>query len=160
VTPQLRLLFDDCISKKAVIALKALADFTDGQVEVAHLADFALSGQRDDDWIPQIPDKTWIVVTTDRGKKNRGGKLPLLCQRYGITHVMLTAAIHVRNTFEKIRALFGVWPELLAAASGPAGAGYILKAKNRGDGVELICVYEPPSDANEPKTTQLELDNM
>lgn len=128
MTTATRLLFDDCLSKHAVNALKTLAEFTSGSVEFAHLVDFNLSGKTDDEWVPEIADQGWIVVTTDRGKKpSRGGKLPFLCQRYGVTYVMLSAAIHKRNTFDKIRAMFDVWPQLAALVPSNPCKGYLIQ---------------------------------
>jgi len=159
VTPLLRLLFDDCLSKRAVEALKTLASYSDGAADFAHLADLALSGQQDDEWIPKI-EKTKIIVSTDRGRKNHGGKLPLICQREGITHVLFSGSVHKLNTFDKIRAMFAVWPDLLNAAVGSTGCGYILKVRNRGEGFELLSYFTPPSREDEPKTKQLDLPKM
>lgn len=155
MTQALRLLFDDCLSKHAVQALKTLTDFSDGAVQVTHLVDLSLSGELDDDWIPRIATEGWIVVTTDRGRKNRGGKLPLICRRCNVTHVMLSAAIHKRNTFEKLRAIFDVWPSLLTASAGTRGAGYLLQATGA-HGVKLICIHEP--EGKPASRTQLDLE--
>lgn len=129
MTQELRLLFDDCLSKHAIAALATLASYSDVELEVAHLATIQQSGKSDDEWIPEIAEKGYVVITTDRGKKpSRGGKLPFLCRKHGVTHVMLSAAMHRRNQFDKIRAILSLWPELLAiAAENPRGAGFSLR---------------------------------
>lgn len=151
MTQQLRLLFDDCISKHAVGALQTLTSFARGSVEVKHLVDFALSGQSDSDWIPQIQGQGWIIIGTDLGKKNHGGKLPLISQRCLVSYVLMSPALHNKNTFDKIRALFAVWPDLLGVAADEPGCGYHLRIKNHGRGVLLECVYRPPGAGDVPK---------
>jgi len=150
------MIFDDCLSKRAIKALQSLADFSKGNVEFAHLADRSLSGQIDDDWIPSIKGQGWIVMTTDRGKKpSPGGKLPHICQLHCVTHVMMSASVHKRNTFDKLRAVFEVWPDLLTAMSAPPGCGYLLQetgGPSRGR-VKLAIRTQPP-DATEPPKTQ------
>ena len=155
MTTALRLVFDDCLSRHAVTALKKLADFTSGSVEFAHLVDFNLSGEIDDDWVPRIAADKWIVVTTDRGKKpSRGGKLPALCQRHGLSYVMFSGSVHQRNTFDKIRALFDVWPALVKLCPGGSCHGYLIHgpAKAR---AQIKQVY--PIQGELPPAVQKEL---
>jgi hypothetical protein len=131
VTQALRLAFDDCLSKHAAQKLLELAMFSRGRVEIAHLATLNLEGKNDDDWIPELKQLGYMPVTTDRGKKpSRGGKFPILCQRNGLTHIMMSAAVHRHDQFDKIRALLSVWPKLLAASAGAPGLGYLLRKTN------------------------------
>jgi hypothetical protein len=151
VTQIIRLLFDDCLSKHAVGALAQLAAFSKGTVEVKHLVDFAMSGEDDEIWIPRIPGEGWVIVTADRGKKNKGGKLPLICQRCRISYVLLSAALRSKNTFDRMRAIIAVWPELAAACADEPGCGYLIRIKNRGRGVQLDPIYRPPDAPDRPK---------
>jgi hypothetical protein len=129
VTP-LRLLFDDCLSKNAVKASADIAQFSRGALEVTHLANLGCEGDLDDDWIPRLAGEGYLLVTTDRGKKkSRGGKLPILCQRNGMKHIMMSAAVHGQNQFDKLRALFMVWPNLVSASDASPGAGFVLRKK-------------------------------
>jgi hypothetical protein len=147
VTP-LRLLFDDCLSKNAVRALADIAQFSRGAVEVSHLANLDSEGDLDDDWIPRLTGAGYLLVTTDRGKKkSRGGKLPILCQRNGMRHVMMSAAVHNLNQFDKLRALFVVWPHLVDASAADAGAGFVLR-KKQASGFELVPA--PPRKDDKP----------
>ncbi len=57
----------------------------------------------------------------------------------------------VRNTFDRIRALFAVWPDLANAAVDPKRNGYKLRVKNAGKGVELDCIFTPPDQIDIPK---------
>jgi hypothetical protein len=151
VTQTIRLLFDDCLSKHAVAALAQLANFSRGQVEIRHLVDFAMGGEDDEHWIPSIPAEGWMIVTADRGKKNKGGKLPIICQRCRITYVLLSAALHTKNTFDRMRAVLAVWPDLLAASADERGCGYLIRIKNQGRGVQLDSIYRPPDASERPK---------
>ena len=156
MTPALRLLFDDCLSKKAVIAMQALAEFSKGTVELAHLVDHGLSGAIDDAWIEAIKGQGWIIITTDRGKKpSRGGKLPYICQGKLVTHIMMSGSLHKRNTFDKLRAVFEVWPDILAASSAVAGCGYLLQdmGGTPSGRAKLAKLTEPP-DVEDTRNTQ------
>ena len=150
MTP-LRILFDDCLSKKAVQALADIAQFSRGAVEVSHLASLDSEGDLDDDWIPRFSGDGYLLVTTDRGKKkSRGGKLPIICQRNGMRHVMMSAAVHNLNQFDKLRALFTVWPNLLSAANAVPGAGFVLR-KRQSHGFELVAAPPRRDESSHPK---------
>jgi hypothetical protein len=155
VTQTLRLVFDDCLSRIAVNALTTLARFSRGTVEFAHLADFTTQGRLDDDWIPEIAGKGWVLVTTDRGKQpSRGGKLPALCRKFSLTHVMLSAAMHNKNQFDKLRSLFEVWPDLVKTSEAPPGSGYSLECTAKG-AAKLVHIYRPPDYQGPPVQKQL-----
>lgn len=134
----LRLLFDDCLSKNAVKALAEIARFSRGTVEIQHLATVDCEGQLDDEWIPKQSTEGYLLITTDRGKKkSRGGKLPVLCERNGMRYVMMSAAVHNLNQFDKLRAIFTVWPKLLEAAAANPGTGFVLR-KKQPSGFDLV----------------------
>lgn len=159
MTQALRLLFDDCLSKHAIAALLRLAEFSRSPVEVAHLATINLEGCCDDDWVPRIAHEGYVVISTDRGKKiSRGAKLPILCRRHKVTHVLLTGAVHQLNQFDKLRAIFCVWPLIVSAAESPRGSGYLLKKTNSG-GFDLIPIQPPDEDLEVPKVQQTMLAN-
>lgn len=142
MTPPLRLLFDDCLSKHAVKALVDIAQFSRGAVEVAHLATINCEGKLDDEWVPEVANAGYLLVTTDRAKKkSQGSKLPVLCQRNGLRHVMLSAAVHQMSQFDKLRATLTVWPKLIDASLAVPGAGFLLKKTNVGT-FDLVAV--PP----------------
>lgn len=151
MTQTIRLLFDDCLSKHAVAALAQLAGFSRGEVAVKHLVDFAMAGEDDESWIPRVPSDGWIILTADRGKKNKGGKLPLICQRCRITYVLLSAALHTKNTFDRMRAILAVWPDLLTVSVDEPGCGYLIRIKNHGRGVQLDPIYRHPDAPEAPK---------
>ena len=125
MSPAPRFLFDECLGKPSVAQLQASLRSTPN---CAHLCDFFASGTLDNDWIPQIATEGgWIVITSDAGRKtNKGGKLPRLCKEFGITHVILTAALHRKPAAEKVAALVLAWDRIEALAAEPAGSRFKL----------------------------------
>lgn len=155
MTQALRLVFDDCISKHAAKKLGELASFSRGLVEIAHLATLNLEGQLDDDWIPVIGASGHVAVSSDRGKNpSKGGKFPILCQRHGVIHIMLSTGVHKLNQFDKIRAVLSVWPKIIRASRGDAGCGYSLRMHNE-HAFDLMAVA--PRIDNEGKLVQLKI---
>src|SRR4051794_7320785 len=89
---------------------------------IRHLFDFAPSGTFDEDWIPQFKDEGWTVISADGGRKpnkNRGKKLPQLCAECGITLILLSPAVHNRNSFDKTRTILSVWDQIVEIAADP-----------------------------------------
>jgi hypothetical protein len=127
VTRKLKLLFDECLGKPVVEKLgELLTRLVEEPVELRHLLDLQPPGTKDQIWVPKIAGGDWIVISTDRGKKNKGAKLPLVCQRFGVTHVLFSAAVHRRTSREKIEAILEVWPDLAKVADAPRGSRYLL----------------------------------
>lgn len=112
-----------------------------------------MEGCRDDDWVPRIANEGYVVVSTDRGKKiSRGAKLPILCRRNKVTHILLTGTVHKLNQFDKLRAIFCVWPLIVSASEAPPGSGYLLKKTNSG-GFDLVPI-QPLSEEIEAAKVQ------
>ena len=128
-----RLLFDECLGWPAIDRLIQLVAMGKGEKpEISHVLKFAPSGTRDEDWIPRLAPQGWTVITTDGGRspnKRRGEKLPRLCARHGVTHIILSPAVHHRTSFEKLLTILSVWYHLLRIASDPAERGkrYLLE---------------------------------
>jgi hypothetical protein len=101
-----RLLFDECLGRPAVERLEQLVAMGGGEKpRIRHVLEYAPPGTRDEDWIPRLAPEGWTVITSDGGRrpnKKRGEKLPRLCARYAITHVLLSPTVHVRTSFEKL----------------------------------------------------------
>ena len=91
-------------------SLNRLLDFGTDKVELKHIRDFQLNGTPDEQWIPELAAKDgWIVITADRGKQ--GGateKLPRICAAHGVTHVILSSAVHHQKTMSKIISILGI----------------------------------------------------
>jgi len=113
--------------------------------EIVHFFSKFAPGVQDAVWIPQIArEEGWIVVSADRGTHNRQGeKLPEICSAFGVTHVMLSAALAKRNWYYKTLAFQSHWGELLATAQSPKGTGFKLSITGERS-FSLRKVSEPP----------------
>jgi hypothetical protein len=143
VNDKFKLLLDECVGKTIVPALRAMIAPTSEEAEIAHILDFQPQGVTDEQWVPRIAEEKWIVLTGDRAKQSsKGGKLPILCRAFCVTHVMLSASIHKMKTFDKERMILNVWHDLRALVEVPRGSGYSLQlthAKN----AKLVKLYDP-----------------
>lgn len=85
--------------------------------DLVFLADFMEAyGVNDAEWVPQAADAAFdLVITTDQGRKKRGDKLPELCEKYCLTHVLVTAPVKARGIKFITMALLGVWTNLIEA---------------------------------------------
>ncbi|WP_435007589.1 hypothetical protein P12x_004854 [Tundrisphaera lichenicola] len=134
-----RFLFDECMGKPSIEPLSKLIGMGRGEKpEVGHLLDIVPSGTPDEVWIPQIARDGWLLITTDGGRtpnKKRGEKLPRLCARYAITHILLSSAVHSRTAFEKLLTVLSVWYALVDIADKPTFKGnrYALEPLHSGE---------------------------
>jgi hypothetical protein len=73
-----RLLFDECLPYPFVMRLvHFVGPGSDEGPVIRHLFDFAPSGTYDENWLPQLKDGGWTVISADVGRqpnKNRGKK--------------------------------------------------------------------------------------
>ena len=112
MTKKSKLLFDECVGWPAIEKLASLLDLTGDDVELEHAVRLGFGGMKDEDWIPQIANDGWSIVTGDRGRgkrRNRGDKLPIVCQRHGVTFAAFSRSINRLRVFDKIRAVMAVW---------------------------------------------------
>jgi len=153
-----RLLFDECLGRPAIQELMQFTGLArDERPEIRHLFDLAPSGTFDEVWIPQLAPQGWTVIKADGGRtpnRKRGEKLPHLCARFGVTHVLLSPSVHNRTTLEKLLTIFSVWYPLLEIADDPGRRGrrYVLEplpSSARGHG-RLIEKEIPPSQLPPP----------
>ena len=136
----LNLLFDENFGKPIVRALASLLSFHELNPTVKHLLDLAPPGEPDERWIPRISAEDWIVVTKDKGAHG-GSKLPIICRRQRVTHVLLVGRLTERRQFEQVRAVLVVWPNLIRASDVPRGSRFRLRLA----GVHPILELTPES---------------
>ena len=122
-----RFLLDECLGRPIVEPLSQLIAMGKGEKPVIeHVLNLTASGTRDEVWIPQIARDGWTVITGDGGRtpnKQRGEKLPNLCARYGVTHVILSSAVHQRTAFERLLTVLSVWYQMTDIANDPSARG-------------------------------------
>ena len=142
-----RILLDENTGAPFVAALRKVAELDRRHnCEIAHTIDLFGKGAKDQDWVPRIMNEGWLLVTEDRGRNSRQEeRLPQLCQRHSVTHVLVLPALLKRGgQFEKMRALLAVWPELLAMAEAQKGLRARLKYSGPAcSGFRLERVVEP-----------------
>jgi hypothetical protein len=127
----LKLLFDECIGEPVMKHLASLVATGPVQAEFLHVRRLLLEGIPDSEWVPKIAANGWIVISADRGKRNRrerrDEKLPYLCRLHSITDVLLSASVHQYSNFDKGRAILAVWDEIAALPAQPAGSRWSLR---------------------------------
>ncbi|HUU83529.1 MAG TPA: hypothetical protein VM243_08500 [Phycisphaerae bacterium] len=142
----IKLLFDENIGRPLVEAMRPLLHKYEEPVDVAHLLDLlGRHGEQDENWIPELADEEWLVISADRGKKP-GPKLPLLCAEFGVRHILIKGALHNLKQFEKARAIIIVWPSLIAARTKPRGTRFLLTM-----GPKYPVLKEVPAIASAPQ---------
>lgn len=127
------------------------------QVELKHVLDYQEQGTWDEQWIPAIADQGWIIITGDRGglgRKQKGAKLPIVCKRHGVTHVVLSATIHNKNSVQKLAAILTVWPELMKLVDAPRGSRHLLRIKGMAPGGPVVEQIDPLPELPLAQTVQ------
>jgi len=125
-----KFLFDECFGHKVVTAISNLVKFHKSPCEVFHMKDLGYLGIADGIWTSQIGQE-YILITSDRARKNGGDKLPVICKNKKITTVLLSKAMHNQNQFYKASAIISLWDKFLTIESQPVGDQYILKYSDK-----------------------------
>lgn len=121
---RLRLLLDECVSSpKSLWATRTVLEGLDAQdsVHLDFLQNFMKRrGTKDKVWVPAAAEAGFsLVITADQGRKKRGDKLPALCEKYRLTHVLVTHPVMARGLSFITFALLGAWSKVLAASNDP-----------------------------------------
>ena len=137
----MRLYFDECTSRRLARELKTFYAVDYPDLEMAHVLDFYDPGTGDSTWLqPLQEDRSWIVITNDRGRNPKKEKLPLICAQLGITHVVMTPALINAGYSEHKSALVAVWKELLELHRLPAGSRTKLGFEDLKGGVRRFAI--------------------
>jgi hypothetical protein len=144
VSTQIKLLFDECLGKPMIEALKHLVP---GDPILMHLCDGFAAGTYDNVWIPKIAQEGWIVVSSDRGRKRtKGGKLPEVCKEFKVSHILFSTSLHKRSSRDKVAALTLVWNQIQEIPNKPPGSRFDLQFRESklhpGLTVSLVAVSE------------------
>jgi hypothetical protein len=140
VTQPLKLFFDECCSKKLARKIVEIYDECYPGIQTKHLSDFFALGTLDPDWIPLLEkDKDWIVLTADRGRKGgKNQKLPLICGKFGVTHISMTPLLKAAGYKAHKQALLSVWPQIVKIPLLPKGTKVSLGYKMFDKGLSKI----------------------
>lgn len=130
MTDPIKILLDECISKKIAPPLQELAEKDRNRdITFASIFDLGWDHQKDPEWIPKAATDGWIVISTDWGIKNRSVSFRVICEQNGVTHVLMTKSILHDNQFEKACAILQVKEDLFALTKAPKGSGFLLAGK-------------------------------
>lgn len=123
MTQPFKLFFDECCSKKLARRIVEIYSECYPDIQTKHLFDFfEKGGAPDEDWIPLLEkEKDWIVLTADRRKDPKRQKLPLICSRFGITHVSMTPDLVKSGYKSQKQALLCLWPQIMSLGVLPKG---------------------------------------
>ena len=121
-----KLLFDENFGKPIGSVVAKLLSFHPNPPEIGFVIDRFGSGAKDHLWIPQVAKEGWVILSTDRAKQCGGQKLPLICQEHGVTHILLSRAIHGMKQFYKACVVIHVWDSICQVRSAPIGSRFNL----------------------------------
>ena len=131
----LKLLFDECCSRRLARELHDFYHRDYPGLQIRHVLGDWSAGTPDSEWLQTLrKDPTWIVITKDAGKNAAPEKLPLICQEWGVTHVLFTGGIIQKGFLTQKNALVGVWEKLFLLHHLPPGSQVKLgEASSKGD---------------------------
>lgn len=142
---RVKFLFDECaLGVPALAAIRNVLKFNPQTAELDHVISRFGAGAKDDDWIPTAAIEGWIVVTADSGRhKSRGGKLPLLCEQFGVTHIVMSTAVNKLSSFGRQRAIIDNWEAMVGVADEPRGSRFSLRMVGSQGRTTLVFVKCP-----------------
>lgn len=115
-----KLLFDENVPILLVTKLTAFVEQNrELKADIKHLSQLFHGGKKDEDWVPQILQGGWTVISGDTGKGRfkKGQPLPHLCRQFSVTLIMLSRRVHERKCHEKLLTVLSVLPQLLEIAT-------------------------------------------
>lgn len=123
----MKVLVDENIGRPLIKALFDILQFHSSKPYFRSLLEYFEQGTLDTDWIKEISEDGWIVITSDRGRKSGGNKLPILCKQHSVTHILISGKLHNSPQFEKIKAIINCWDDIVETQSAPKGSRYALR---------------------------------
>ena len=127
MTNPIKILLDECISKKIAPPLQDLANKDkDREIIISSVFDLGWNGLKDPEWVPKAAKEDWIAISTDWGIKYRSISFRVISEKYGLTYVLMTKSILHDDQFEKACAILEVKEQLFSLTTAPKGSGYLL----------------------------------
>ena len=101
----------------------------DSEPFLKHIFQVSKPGEEDPEWIPKLDGDKFIVISGDKG--NKKPRLPQICKKQKITHIILSSTVHHSSKFERARAIIMLWPQILRTFDAKPGSRFqIEKAKD------------------------------
>ena len=133
------LFLDECVPIEVGDRLTPLLQGRPERPVVRHLVREFEPGTADRVWLQVVKANRWLLLTADRGKSNRGEKLPRVCRELGVIHVVLSATLHSRTpSSEKALAVADCWSDIVEVWTNRIGCGHSLRRRDRGPGYRLV----------------------
>ena len=126
MTPQVKLLFDECVGSHIAEKLAQFLLDTGQNVEVKHIREFQQLGTPDEIWVPKLSALGYVTITGDRSKDPKKTKLKLLCVKFQMTLLMLATSVYQLKSADKAIALTAAWHKIMQVAAGPRGDRYMM----------------------------------
>jgi hypothetical protein len=135
MSQSLKLLFDECCSRRLARELHDFYHRDYPELEIRHVLDDWAAGTPDSQWLETLrEDSSWIVITKDAGRNSAQEKLPLICREWGITHVVFTPGIISKGFASQKNAIAGIWEQLFHLHRLPPGSQVRLgESSQKGD---------------------------
>lgn len=124
----MRIMFDATFGPTLVVILRSFfALHSTPRPRFDHLYDEFPEGVKDNEWIPALSTGVSMIITADRGR-NGSPRLPEICSRHGITHVLLAPSMQKAKRFQVARSIIVLWPELVNAVDAEPGSRFQIEA--------------------------------
>ncbi len=122
----LKLYFDACCSKQLPPELLAFFGPDYPTFQAAHVLDHHGQQTDDSDWLSPLREQSWLPVTSDHGENRKKERLPLICQAWGIRHIVMTATLIRKGPTVQKRAIVAVWDGIFQLDRYPPGTQVML----------------------------------
>lgn len=84
-------------------------------IEIVHKQHRFAKNTPDDIWVPKLIEEDWVVLSADMSKRAYP-KLHHVCRDHNIPLIEFAGALGQAGTFEWIRAILHLWPNMLGMA--------------------------------------------
>jgi hypothetical protein len=121
------LFFDENIPPDVVHRLRPLMANRPEKAELIHLVERFPAGTPDNEWADYCKRERWLPITCDRGRRNRGPKLPLVCRALNLTHIVITPKCAAQPARDLALTIASVLPLIIRAWEKPKSTRYVLK---------------------------------
>ena len=134
------LFLDECIPRDLGERLAAFLSDRENPLSVIHLLDLYRQGVEDVVWAKRASTERWLPISADRGKSNRGEKLPAICKSLGLVNISLSAKVHALPSRDKLLAIIGCWLEIEEVWRNRIGCTHSLRFNDRKTAFRLVDI--------------------
>ncbi|MCH7547228.1 MAG: hypothetical protein IID30_12580 [Planctomycetes bacterium] len=140
----MKVIFDATFGEPMVDAIRGIfAMHKAPSPKITHVHNEFGRDRSDDEWIPNLLGKNWIIISGDKG--NKKSRLPQICWNERRTHIIISPTIHDSGNFDRACAFFMVWPQIVKYGKGPKGMRYTM-SYTTGEKVHVHLVKKPHAD--------------